>query len=231
MAPTIPSMTRSSKGRFGRTSVRASPDFPQRRRGSRRFLVIGLLCVAISRSEAQSAEDLLSGRVKMERAVFSLYSGAEQQPAALVRVGKVYTDYQRKGFFRIGTLPIGVMEGVTFKVERPSAITNGLTELHRWLGPQASTRLELRKVTFLVPTPLPTRLETGRARVAREGRLELLDGVTFASGTNQISALYGTLQIKGENAGQLILQGTGSWTNSLFAHLSTVNPLIQETTK
>lgn len=198
-------------------------------RGTMRLLLMSLLgCVAILRAEAQSAADFLTGRVKMERAVFGLYSGTEEEPAMLVRLDKVYTDYQRKGFFRIGTLPVGIIEGVTFELERPVSLTNSLAELHRWLGPQASTRLELRRVSFVVSTPLSIRLETGRARIASEGRLELLDGVTFICGTNQMSAPHGTLQIKGENAGQLILEGTRSWTNSLFAGTSTVNPSNEE---
>jgi hypothetical protein len=197
-----------------------------------RLLATCLLgCLAFSEAFAQSAGDIFAGRVKMEHAVFSLYSGTEQEPALLVRLDKVYTDYQRKGFFRIGTLPVGIMEGVTFELERPALLTNSLAELHRWLGPQGSSRLELRRVTFVVSSPLSSRLETGRARVATEGRLELLDGVTFVSGTNQMSAPHGTLQIQGENAGQLILEGKRSWTNNLFTHLSTVNPLNQEKIK
>jgi hypothetical protein len=192
------------------------------------LLLIGWLGLAIAHAEAQLATDFLAGRVKMEGGVFTLYSGTEQEAAILVRLDKAYTDYQRKGFFRIGALPISVMEGVTFEIEHPVALTKSLEELHRWLGPQGSARLEMRRLTFIVPSPTPNRLTAGRARLAGQGILELLDGVTFHSGTTQISAARGTLQIKGQTAGQLILEGKQRSTNSLLAHIPTANPINQQ---
>jgi hypothetical protein len=187
--------------------------------------------MVIAQGEAQLATDFLAGRVKMEGGVFTLYSGREQEAAVLVRLDKAYTDYQRKGFFRIGSLPISVIEGVTFEVQRPAALSQSLEELHRWLGPQGSARLEMRRLTLLVPTPTPNRLAAGRARLAGQGILELLDGVTFLSSTNQMSAPRGTLQIKGQNAGRLILEGKQRWTNSLLAHVPTTNPMNQQGTQ
>ena len=41
-------------------------------------------------------------------------AGKEPKPTA-VRVKNLFTDYESKGFFRIGVLPIAVFDGVTFE--------------------------------------------------------------------------------------------------------------------
>jgi hypothetical protein len=42
-----------------------------------------------------------------------------------------------------------------------------------------------------------------------------------------VQAARGVLQITGEQAGQLVLETTPPWTNSLFSHLETPKPLNQ----
>ena len=46
--------------------------------------------------------------------MINLYSGTEVEPTTVVRLDQARKDYETKGFFRIGILPIGIMEGVTF---------------------------------------------------------------------------------------------------------------------
>ncbi len=161
--------------------------------------------------------------------MIGLYSGTEAEPAAVVRLDRVYTDYERKGFFRIGILPIGVMEGVTFELQHPESVTNGLAQVDKWLGARAARRLELRRVSFLVSAPTTNRLDTGRVRPAADGKLALLDGVNFLSGTNQVRAARGVLQVAGEEVGQLVLETTPPWTNNLFGRFETPKPSNQVT--
>jgi len=193
-----------------------------------RLLIASLFgCLALFQACAESAADLVAGGVRLKGGVIHLYSGAEAEPATVVRMDKVYTDYQSKGFFRIGLLPIGVMVGVTFELQHPESVTNGLTQLHQWLGANAAKRLELRRVNFLVSAPMTNRLETGRARVAAGGKLEMFDGVRFVSGTNQMQAVRGVLQITGEQVGQLVIATTPPWTNNLFGRIDTAKPSNQ----
>jgi hypothetical protein len=58
--------------------------------------------------------DLLADGFHLKGAVISLYSGADGGPATVVRFEQAYRDYESKGFFRIGILPIAVVEGVKF---------------------------------------------------------------------------------------------------------------------
>jgi hypothetical protein len=190
-----------------------------------RLFAAGLLgWLTLFQVGARPATDLLADGSRLSGGVFDLYSGTEAEPAVVVHLEKAYTDYQSKGFFRIGLLPIGVMEGVTFRLQHPDSATNCLALMHQWLAGATAKRLELRRVSFLVSPPAAKSLETGRARVAANGRLELLDGVRFVAGTNQVRAARGVLQITGEQAGQLVLETTPPWTNSLLSHLETPKP-------
>lgn len=167
-------------------------------------------------AKGQFASDLLSGRMKARGVVTALYTGAEQTPSMIVRADSIFIDYERKGFFRIGVLPLGVMEGVTFEVCRPELVTNSLVQLHDWIGSQAAKRFEFRKVSFLTLAGSTNRLESGRARIVSDGKWELLDGVRFRSGTNQFEAPRATLQVAGEKTGQIIMATTPPLTNNLF---------------
>lgn len=184
-------------------------------------------CFTFWHACAQPAAGLLGGELALRGAVINLYSGTEAEPATVVRLDQVRKDYETKGFFRIGILPIGVMDGVTFELHHPESVTNSLAHLHQWLGPRAAGRLELRRVSFVMSAPVTNRLETGRARLEAEGRLALYDGVVFVSGTNQMRAAGGMLQISGAQAGQLIMETTPPWTNSLFGRFDTPEPSNQ----
>ena len=193
-----------------------------------RLLILSMVgCLALCHTYAQPAADLLTGGFNLKGGVIGLYDGTETEPTVVIRLDEVHKDYERKGFFRIGLLPIGVMKGVTFELHHPESVTNSLAQLHQWLGAGAGKRLELRRVSFLVSAPETNRLETGRARLAADGKLALLDGVRFASGTNQIRAGRGVLQITGAQAGQLVLETTPPWTNTLFGRFVTSEPFNQ----
>jgi hypothetical protein len=180
-----------------------------------------LVCFAFCHGWAQSAADVLAGESRFKGGVVALYNPKEMDAAAVVRFTQAYTDYESKGFFRIGILPIGVVEGVVFELPHPESVTNSLARVHQWLGPRTPKRLELRHVSFVVSAPTTNRLETGRARLAAEGKLALLDGVTFTSGTNQIQAARGALQITGTQAGQLVMETVPPCTYNLFGRIDT----------
>lgn len=179
------------------------------------FATVAVFCCATT--QAQFASDLLSGRFKADGVVAPFYDGIEQTPSMVMRADAIYTDYERKAFFRIGVLPLGVMEGVTFELRRPESLTNSLANMRRWVGAQAAKRFEFRKVNFLVFEGSTNRLESGRARFISDGSWELLDGVRFHSGTNQVAAPRATLQIAGEHTGQFVMTTDPPYTNNLFA--------------
>lgn len=181
------------------------------------------LCL-LSHAHAQFAADLFSGKIKIRDAMIPFYSGTERDPTMVVRVDRICTEYQRKGFFRIGVLPVGVLDGVTVEVRHLEQATNSLAQLQHWLSGPAANRLELRHVRVLILAGSTNRLESGHARVASGGKWELLDGVRFNSGTNQVQSSHASLQVAGEHTGQLILATTPSMTTNLFATSKIIKP-------
>jgi hypothetical protein len=171
----------------------------------------------VSSAQAQFVGDPLSGNVLARGAVITIYQGTEQKPSMIVRANTIFRDYQRKSFFRIGVLPIGVMEGVTFDVRHVESITNSLAQLDHWLGPRAASRLELRQVTIQITATVTNRLQAGRIHVLPGGKWELADDVRLQVGTNQMQAARATLQVAGEGTGTLVMATTPSWTTNFFA--------------
>ena len=181
------------------------------------LLTAGISLLLLSTGQAQLGSGFLSGNWKARNVVIPFYTGTEQQPSVVFRAERIYTDYQRKGFFRIGALPVGVMEGVTFEVRSIESLTNSLVQLHRWLGPQAAKRLELRRASIQIAQTATDCLQVGRVHVAPGGKWELLDGVSYSAGTNQLRARSATLQVVGERTGQLVMATSPPLTKNLFA--------------
>lgn len=171
---------------------------------SAQVLLAGMVSVLVAAAgQAQCAGGLLSAPWNVRGAVIPLYVGREAQPSVVVRAERIYTDYQRKGFFRIGVLPIAVMEDVAIEVRQPESLTNGLARLHHWLGSWDANRLEVRRAALFVAGTVTNRLEAGRIRVRSGGTWELLDGICYRSGTIEKRAARGVLQVTGERTGQL----------------------------
>ena len=112
---------------------------------------------------------------------------------------KVYTEYEKRGFFHIGALPVAVLEGVTYEVKDAEKAAKNLARLPSWLGGDAGKHVELRGVK-LVASPTH-RLEGGRLLFLDNNRWELAGGVRLISGTNEFRAASATLR-GGRGAGR-----------------------------
>lgn len=155
------------------------------------------------------------GHVRAQNALFQNWSAsgtctpifleAEQQPSMVVSADTIRPGCERKGFFRIGILPIVVMDGVTIEIRKPEALRENLVHLDRWLADRDGKRLEIRNAKLLVCASVTNSLEVGRIKIASGGKWELLDGVRLASGTNSVQAGWATLQITGPESGCLVL--------------------------
>jgi hypothetical protein len=164
---------------------------------------------------AQGVADLLQQGLSVQRAVVPLYPTNSFKLSAIVRVDRAYMDYQHKGFFRIGLLPIGVLDGVTFEAQDKADPLASLACVRRWLTTKTGQRIEMRRVKFLFsPT---TRVEAGLARCVAEDHWDLLSGVRFFSGAGEIRASRATLEMTGPRSGQVILETTPRSTNTLLA--------------
>jgi hypothetical protein len=163
-----------------------------------------LLCFLLTKAGAQSVSDLLQKGVSVQRAVVPLYTTGSFKLSAVVRVDRAFVDYRRKGFFRIGLFPVGVLNGVTFEARDTSDPYASLDCVRHWLGTKAGQHLEMRRVKFLFsPT---NRLEAGLAQYVAPDRWELLDGVRFVSGGIEVQAPRATLEMAGVRGGHVVLE-------------------------
>jgi hypothetical protein len=180
-----------------------------------------LLCFVLTKAGAQSVSDLLQQGVSVRRAVVPLYTTGSFKLSAVVRVDRAYMDYQRKGFFRIGMFPVGVLDGVTFEARDTADPFASLASMRRWLGTRAGQRIEMRRVKLLFsPT---NRLEAGLARCVAGDRWELLNGVRFVSGAGEIRAPRATLELGAPQGGRVVLETVPRTTNTFLASALTFN--------
>lgn len=164
----------------------------------------------------QSASDLLYGRLKANGIITAFYDGSNSAPAIVFRANKIYTDYERIGFFRIGALPIVVIEDLTIELQCPEYITRITTNMHSWIGEQAANHLEVRKIKILVSNGTTNYLRSGRAKFLPDYSCEFLDGVVVCAGNIQMSAPAAKLQISNKNAGMIIFNTNPPITNNIF---------------
>jgi hypothetical protein len=188
--------------------------------------VVLLLSAALT---AAAAADGLGGafllRSQMKNVEVPLYVGNDAQPAGVVRVGRVFTDYERRGFFRIGALPLLVLEGVTIELTRPEQAQAALVQARGWLGAgspesasvstnggattsarpkveRANRVLDCRNLTLVIPGSVTNVVRAGRARIAADGQLELTENVRV-EGLLPLQARQARLQMSGPNCGEL----------------------------
>ncbi len=169
------------------------------------FLVVG-----------QSASDLLYGRLKANGIITAFYDSSNSAPAIIFRANKLYTDYEHIGFFRIGVLPIVVIEDLTIELNRPESITGIITNLHSWIGKEATSRIEIRKIKILVLNDTTNYLQSGRAKFISNHSCELLDGVSVSAGNIQILAPSAKLQLSDKGQGMIIFDTYPPTTNNFF---------------
>lgn len=169
------------------------------------------LCLTFLEGQADTVMDILKPGCTVRNAVFPFYSQPERKLSTVVHVEKAYLDYERKGFFHIGVLPVGALEGVTIEVRDTRSAGEAFQQMQRWLGAGSGRRVELRQVKFLFST---NSLEAGKVQCRAGDRWELLDGVRLVCGGNEARARRATLQISGQDAGQVVLEETPELTYS-----------------
>ncbi len=177
--------------------------------------IVCLLSLFLLKAGGQTLSDLFQSGASLQGAVLPIYSSKTMKLTAIVRVDRTSTEYERRGFFRIGMWPIAVLDGVTYEATNSTSPADALANLHHWLGPSTSKRVELRRVKLIFSPSI--RLEAGAARCEADGHWELLNGVHFVSGAQDLRAAQGALQLAGPLAGQVVLETLPRSTNTVMA--------------
>jgi hypothetical protein len=174
-----------------------------------------LFCFLLTKAGAQGVADLLQQGVSVQRAVIPLYPTNSVKLSAIVRVDRVFMDYQHKGFFRIGLLPIGVLDGVTFESKDTADPLASLACLQHWLATKTGQRIEMRRAKFLLSPNY--RVEAGLAKCVAADHWDLLKGVRLVTSAGEIRASRATLELTGPRSGQVILETSPRSTNTFLA--------------
>ena len=186
-------------------------------------LIAGLLLWTLTVSAQVSS---LFGEVQLKDAVIPVFVRGQQQAAAVIHVERTLTDYQVRGFFRIGVLPVAVADGVVIAFRDPAAVAEALMRAHGWLQPPGGGRsVELRRVVFRMPEGAGTnRLEVGLVRLGSTGQWKLTGGVAWhtAAGAGRLESAM--LQVTGTHSGRLA--GTESALPDFFK--TTVPPVLSK---
>lgn len=131
------------------------------------------------------------------------YGLTDLSPVAKVHAGRIFTDYEAHGFFRIGLLPMPVAENVKIQISSVERLTNALCALQEWHKASAGLRrLELRNVEISIFGETALRLRAARARVGNESTLELFDVSLPGQPGPPLTIAKGALQIAGNSAGR-----------------------------
>ena len=173
--------------------------------GSRPFSSFaGLVCLGlVVLPGAANGQGLpLSSRTKINGVVIPIFLEDNRPAAAVLKVDKIHTEYQRRGFFRIGLLPLVVMEGVKIDFRQANAASSALARLPKEMKPWAGSRmLELRDVKFAFRAEPKERLRAGKMRWLENGQWQLSNGVTIQMTPNEVQVQQALLQIAGPSAG------------------------------
>lgn len=157
-------------------------------------------CVSLE-SGADAAA--LTGAVATEVTI-SECSSKDLSLVMQIHAGRIFIDYERRGFFRIGLLPLLVVENVHVGIQSVEYLTNALADLRFWQHPPSGVhQLELRNLEIIICGEKQPRLHAATAHVGQEGVIKLSNvSVRDAAGL-QISLPKATLQISGPSAGKL----------------------------
>ncbi len=157
------------------------------------------------------AQQPFIGVAEVTNAIVALRSEKAAQPVAVVHASRVYTDYQRRGFFKIGALPVLVLDDLKLEIREPAALTNALQNFHLRFAKSASARqaVELRRASLFYATDPRRRLRATTVRIESPDTWLLKDGVFERPGLAPIAFQDGRLTVGGAGAGQLHFKTVG----------------------
>jgi hypothetical protein len=170
----------------------------------------------------------LDSRVQVRDAVIAVYPDSALEPAAMIRAGRVFSDYQTRGFFRIGALPLVVLDKLSIELLAPERLSRTLSHL----GEKFTVRNDARKAVegrdfrLWFASRKDAQLRARRVRLESGTTWRLLDGIFQPPGSAAIPFRQATLSVTGPNAGELAYE-----TARGTARIHLLSLLSESTTK
>ena len=161
-------------------------------------------------------------------AVIAVHLGWETQPAAVLRAERIFSDYQTRSFFRIGALPMLVVEKFQVELHDTARLSTVLENVSERLGARGNAwkAIEGRDFCLSFTSPNAGQVRARRLRLESGGTWALHDGTIEPPGAAAIPFSRATLTISGPRAGELVCEtGSGTIQNHL---LSLTKPTIHK---
>src|SRR5882672_7348979 len=113
------------------------------------LLYFGLVAlISFAAASPVHAQFSLFGASRIENFVAPVYLEFGEEPVAMLRIKSVSTEYQRKGFFRIGLLPMLVLTEIAIEVRDMARFGDALSGVQQRIEPRAAGRcVEFRHLT------------------------------------------------------------------------------------
>jgi hypothetical protein len=121
-----------------------------------------------------------------------------------IHASRVFEDFQRWGFFRIGALPLLVAENVRITVQSEQYLTNAFADLDGWRPPgDRFRRFEVRNLEITIRGENQPLLRVASARIGAAGVVNLKAVAVRGLNGWQPVIPTATLQVSGPAAGWL----------------------------
>jgi len=169
---------------------------------------------ALAKNDAQSHEAretwLFALNSNARNVSLTLFSRPDSRRIATIRVDRVLRDHQKKGFFKIGALPILIAEGAILELHDPSQLQSTLRRLN-WTKENRSnspSATEFRRFELRISAHPEWKLRARTAAFTSQGVLSLTDVALQTESGARFLADGATLDPRGEQRGWLRLSGT-----------------------
>jgi hypothetical protein len=131
------------------------------------------------------------------------------EPAAFCRVDKVFGDFQTRGFFRIGVLPLLVLDGLRIEIHDLDRLSPALIETREYFSKSISRKaIEGRNFTLSFAAEKSGRVRSHRVRLESRTAWELEQGSLERPGLPGLAFSRATLTVCGPQAGELLCETT-----------------------
>ena len=187
--------------------------------GTGRLAFLALFCVGLL-MPGPTANAQAGFTPSLDDATVEKFEGL--QLVSRIHITRAYVDHEKWGFFKIGLIPVQVVEGVNVQIHSAGALTNALDVINSaHLSSAAQRHLELRKLEISLLGEKEPRLRADSASIVRPGILQL----SHVSVSNDGEALLiprATLQVSGPDCGCLCWNEGGS-QNQMFVFQTSEN--------
>ena len=177
---------------------------------SRRWRVFCSLAVLAGAMLLTARASLLDSPLELKGVTVPVYVDSRTEPAAILRADRIFTDYQRRGFFRIGVLPLLVFDRLTLEIREPARFAAVLSTVSGQFAIKDNVRkaVEGREFTLWLGGEQNGRVCARRVRVEDGTVWRLQDGSVDRPGTAAMAFRRATLIVTGARAGELSCETT-----------------------